>query len=144
MFALLLMFSVSPASAKTYKIGDVGPRGGVVFYVLHPETQSLWHYLEVAPNNWNQGNVSRLSFLNASKRVNRYDDGSWFIPAKEDMEQIYKNRKLLKSISFWGDKYWTSTGTSMFTDMSVVNMKTGSVYIDSGSGLYVVRPIRYF
>ena len=138
------MFFTETAHAKTYKIGDIGPRGGVVFYVLDPETQSLWHYMEVSPNNWNQGKTSRLSFLNAGKRAYGYDNETWYIPAQEDMENIYKHRNILKRISFLSGKYWTSTGKYTFRDMSVIDMRTGKVSIDRGDGMYMVRPVRYF
>jgi len=44
-FALLLCLS---ACAKTYKIGDVGPAGGIVFYDKGLKTEG-WRYLEVSP-----------------------------------------------------------------------------------------------
>ena len=36
-------------------IGDTGPGGGRVFYILDASTKSAWHYLEVAPDAWNSG-----------------------------------------------------------------------------------------
>jgi hypothetical protein len=36
-------------------IGDTGPGGGRVFYILEASTKSAWHYLEVAPDAWNSG-----------------------------------------------------------------------------------------
>jgi hypothetical protein len=36
-------------------IGDTGPGGGRVFYILDAATKSAWHYLEVAPDAWNSG-----------------------------------------------------------------------------------------
>ena len=36
-------------------IGDTGPGGGRVFYILDAATKSAWHYLEVAPDSWNSG-----------------------------------------------------------------------------------------
>jgi len=36
-------------------IGDTGPGGGRVFYILEASTKSAWHYLEAAPDSWNSG-----------------------------------------------------------------------------------------
>jgi hypothetical protein len=36
-------------------IGDTGPGGGRVFYILDAAMKSAWHYLEVAPDAWNSG-----------------------------------------------------------------------------------------
>jgi len=45
LFTLLLSLS---ACGKTYKIGDVGPAGGIVFYDKGLKTEG-WRYLEVSP-----------------------------------------------------------------------------------------------
>jgi len=47
-FTLLLGIS---ACAKTYKVGDIGPAGGIVFYDKGPKTEG-WRYLEVAPQSY--------------------------------------------------------------------------------------------
>ncbi len=36
-------------------IGDTGPGGGVVFYILDSTVKSRWRYLEAAPDSWNNG-----------------------------------------------------------------------------------------
>lgn len=37
------------------EVGDIGPGGGVVFYVLDSSVKSRWHYLEASPDGWNDG-----------------------------------------------------------------------------------------
>lgn len=39
------------------EIGDIGPGGGVVFYVLDSSVESRWHYLEASPDGWNDGDA---------------------------------------------------------------------------------------
>jgi hypothetical protein len=52
-FLIILLGCSEPNSEPTtYEIGDIGPAGGVVFYI--DESDSFdWTYLEVAPNGWN-------------------------------------------------------------------------------------------
>jgi hypothetical protein len=42
-------------------IGDTGPGGGRVFYILEASTKSAWHYLEAAPDAWNSGKADPRS-----------------------------------------------------------------------------------
>jgi len=46
-FIFILLLSLS-ACGKTYKIGDAGPAGGIVFYDKGHKTEG-WRYLEVSP-----------------------------------------------------------------------------------------------
>lgn len=39
------------------KVGDIGPGGGVVFYVLDSSVKSRWRYLEASPDGWNDGDA---------------------------------------------------------------------------------------
>jgi len=45
---IYLLLLVLSACAKTYKIGELGPAGGVVFYDKGQKTEG-WRYLEVSP-----------------------------------------------------------------------------------------------
>jgi hypothetical protein len=54
---------VTTSSAKTCanagancSVGDLGPGGGVIFYVQKSTTFGTWKYLEVAPSTWNGEN----------------------------------------------------------------------------------------
>lgn len=39
------------------EVGDIGPGGGVVFYVLDSSVKSGWRYLEASPDGWNDGDA---------------------------------------------------------------------------------------
>lgn len=143
------------ASQKIYKVGDITPTGGTVFYVLPPETISRWHYLEVAPNNWNSGKLSNTSFNKAESYVYAYSDKSWYIPSSDEFETLYsENRaKRLKSITLKPGTYWTSTGVvtnNQIQSLEAFNTSTRKLTAHSyknainGKVLLQVRPIRYF
>jgi len=46
----VILFGLS-ACSKTYKIGDIGPAGGIIFFDKGKETEG-WRYLEAAPESY--------------------------------------------------------------------------------------------
>ena len=50
MAVVALLVSCS-SEAKTYKVGDTGPAGGIIFYVNPNAAEDGWTYLEAAPTN---------------------------------------------------------------------------------------------
>ena len=143
------------ASHKTYKVGDRTPTGGTVFYVLPLDTVSSWHYLEVAPNNWNSGKLSNTSYIKAESYVYAYADKSWYIPSSEEFAILYSEirAKHLKSITLKPGVYWTSTGVvtnNQIQSLQAFNTSTRKLTVHSyknainGKVLLRVRPIRYF
>jgi len=58
--------SAQPAAAVTYRIGDVGPAGGLIFYDKG-NTTGGWQYMEAAPADisgmvrWNAGTIDHFS-----------------------------------------------------------------------------------
>jgi hypothetical protein len=143
------------ASTKTYKVGDRTPTGGTVFYVLPLDTVSNWHYLEVAPNNWNSGKLSNTSFNKAENYVNAYANKSWYVPSSEEFATLASEyrAKRLKNITLKPGTYWTSTG--VVTNKQIQNLQafnTSTLKLTTysyknainGKVLLRVRPIRYF
>lgn len=47
-FITIILSSCQAVPQARYKIGDLGPAGGLIFYV-HDETVDGWRYMEVAP-----------------------------------------------------------------------------------------------
>ena len=148
---------IAHATRATYKVGDITATGGTVFYVLPPETQSLWHYLEVAPNNWNSGKLVSTSYKRAESYVYTYKDKSWFIPSAGDFEILYTEYKAnrLRGNTIQPGKYWTSTGAvdptnNQIQSLQIFNTSTRKTTTQSyssatnGKILLRVRPIRYF
>ena len=143
------------ASTRIYKVGDITPSGGTVFYVLPSDTVSQWHYLEVAPDNWNSGKLFNTSFKKAESYVYAYANKSWYIPSSREFATLASENKAkrLKNITLKPGTYWTSTGvvtnkkiqsleaintfTLKLTTHSYKNAMNGTVRLQ-------VRPIRYF
>lgn len=152
--AIALILSIQPtpkAVASThYKIGDRTPTGGTIFYILPADTQSLWHYLEVAPNNWNQGKPVYPTYKEAESQIYTYKGGDWYIPSEQEFQTLYAQYKAkrLPNITIQPGRYWTSTGTTQLkkiTSLQVFSTTTKKTarYTNLSSSNIRVRPIRY-
>ena len=151
----ILPTSKAVASLKTYEVGDITPTGGTVFYVLPPETVSQWHYLEVAPDNWNSGKLFNTSYKKAESYVYSYANKSWYIPSSGEFaklaSEIRANR--IENITLKPGTYWTSTGVvtkkqiqslQAFNTLSLKLTAYSYKAAINGTVLLRVRPIRYF
>lgn len=143
------------ATTRTYKVGDITPTGGTVFYVLPPDTESQWHYLEVAPDNWNSGKLFTTSYKKAESYVYTYANKSWYIPSSDEFATLAKEKRAnhLKNITLKSGAYWTSTGVvtqKKIQSLEAFNTSTLKLTTHSyknamnGTVLLRVKPIRYF
>jgi len=125
-------------SGKTYKIGEKGPAGGIVFYD-RGFTRDGWRYLEVAPVEkevtavWDSRgtNVTKTGKeVGSGKRntelivtalqgnesaarlcanLNVNDYKDWFLPSIDELELMYKNLKKKGLGGFRDGFYWSSS-----------------------------------
>ena len=133
----ILILNFNTQDTPIYKIGDIGPAGGIVFYDKGNEMDG-WRYMEVSQinNSSNYGtgcyctNISNTSelvgkglentiiwnnqncageFISGSLNyaTNNYDD--WFLPSKGELEQIYLNLHLNGIGGFENQSYWSSS-----------------------------------
>lgn len=85
--------------SATYKIGDVGPGGGLIFYIVRDK------YFE-SSENLGEANWYDAHTLAKNYRGGGYDD--WYLPTKEELNYIYVNlyRKGLIPEDEW---FWSSS-----------------------------------
>ncbi|MHC6204548.1 Lcl domain-containing protein [Breznakiellaceae bacterium SP9] len=137
-----VLTTAAPASTagKTYKIGDQGPGGGIVFFDAGLYING-WRYLEAAPvdsrGEWGNVDVSgtyteagfgkvntqliinalrqkreinRAAQLCAALNINGFKD--WYLPNKDELNWIYVNLKKKGLGGFTDGLYWSSSQSS--------------------------------
>jgi curli biogenesis system outer membrane secretion channel CsgG len=131
--------AAAPEAPKTYRIGDTGPAGGIVFYDKGMVANG-WRYMEAAPNDvgpaqWGArgtdvkgtstttGNGKANTQRVVSALAEREEDGAallcsvldingytdWFLPSMGELDLMYKNLKERGLGGFGNGYYWSST-----------------------------------
>lgn len=114
-----------------YKIGDIGPGGGLVFFVEGNTYLECSEYLGKA--KWKKA-VSLIK----NYRGGGYDD--WYLPTIEELNSIYVNLRVTNLI-LNNDMYWSSSVTN-FTYAWCQRFRDGfeeSKYKSSNNGVRAVR-----
>jgi hypothetical protein len=88
----------SDKPVATYKLGDMGPLGGKVYYV----DASGEHGLEAKAAD----EISLLSWSDAVTAASAYGAG-WHLPAKTELKVLYEHRNVVGG--FAKDDYWSCT-----------------------------------
>ena len=99
---VLVGFAKNVIEGLSLKIGDIGPGGGLIFYIEGNKALECSELLGEA--NWED--AKRMC---AKYRGGSYDD--WYLPNKEELDWIYENLRRTKKIT--GDTwYWSSSSKS--------------------------------
>jgi predicted nucleic acid-binding protein len=127
-----------PSQSASFKIGDRGPAGGIVFYDKGSSSDG-WRYLEAAPaeteftaqwysgadthrwylsdgigsGKWNTEQMMRYSdqypAARLCVRINSNGFNDWFLPSIEELDLMYKNLKQKDLGNFSNNMYWSSS-----------------------------------
>ncbi|MBR6080166.1 MAG: DUF1566 domain-containing protein [Treponema sp.] len=98
-FDLLPQFAKDVVASLTLKVGDVGPGGGIVFYI---EGKRAWECSELL----GQATLENAKTLCRNYRGGGYSD--WYLPTKDELNNIYQNlRRTGKIVT--NDWYWSSS-----------------------------------
>ncbi len=165
-----LQTQVDTLNPKIYKIGDIGPAGGIVFYVSNEGI----HGLEAAPTDqasapwgcWGQetgvgatatvigsggGNTGNIitycSEINTAAHMtddfelNGFSD--WFLPSKDEINLLYSQKDVVGG--FVHDQYWSSSeGFNFSGDAWYQSFIYGYQDPVAKTEVYGVRAIRAF
>ncbi|GHV86422.1 hypothetical protein AGMMS50230_20300 [Spirochaetia bacterium] len=178
MLLVVLSCGGGAGGETTYTIGSRGPGGGIIFYVDDGTYGGgTWKYLEAAPAEigglfmWASADTSIPGTLTgigtgaantavilaadaaapAAIKCREYRGGGksdWFLPSKDELNEMHKNKTLIRDFNLDGGFYRSSSeGTTnttyawvqiFSTGSQVENFKTGT----NGQGR--VRAIRAF
>jgi len=143
LFALFGSTRVSAQSggSRTYKIGDTGPGGGIVFYD-RGFTDGGWRYLEAAPAGkeffaeWGKegtGVAGTETKVGSGKRntelivaalgengkaaklcasLNFNGRSDWFLPSRDELDLMYNSLARVGLGNFLSGYYWSSSQSS--------------------------------
>ena len=155
---------------KTYKIGDTGPGGGIIFYDKGNNSGG-WQYLEAAPaditkTQWQSSSTdisgtqdtigsgkenTRLLIrgtVRAAMICEQYSLGGfqdWFLPSKGELDLMYINLKMIRNMgNFVDDWYWSSTQASRYNAWGQQFSGGAQDSYRGKDNTYSVRPIRQF
>jgi len=151
----------------TYKVGDTGPAGGIVFFDKGYVSDG-WQYLEAASRDaltahWgphlngtregigtgkqNTEIIVRTDDTGtAAHRCREYRQGGyndWFLPSKDELNLMYQNLKQKGLGIFSNVWYWSSSGYYS-SNAYCHHFGDGRQTWNSNGNTYAVRPIRAF
>lgn len=140
-FGILTSFANDAVEGLSLKIGDIGPGGGLVFYI---EGTRAWECSEVlGSSNW-EGAKSLCS----EYRGGGYSD--WYLPSKDELNLVYINLRITGKIS-GNDWFWSSSehpSSEHNSDRAwKQSFRSGSAfdnYYDLKSNTSSVRAVRAF
>ena len=121
----------------TPKIGDIGPGGGIVFYVGNHIAYECSDLIGWA--NWEEAKKIAKDF-----RGGGYSD--WSLPTQDELNYIYKNL-LAGKFNTYTDYYWSSTPCYEDRTLAMAHYFKGGYlctnYKDCGNFILAIRSFKY-
>ncbi len=158
---------------KKYEIGDTGLAGGLVFHVK-PDYSDGWRYLESAPSDQSSGiswgamstslGASSTDIGSGTKNTQQIVSGlssgtyaahlcanlalggfqDWFLPSKEELNELYAHLYLKSLGDFSPASYWSSSEVNSDETWHQRFGDSGYQYKTNKYQLHRVRAIRAF
>lgn len=132
-FGILTSFANDAVEGLSLKIGDIGPGGGLVFYI---EGTRAWECSEIlGESNWEGAKT-----LCSEYRGGGYSD--WYLPSEDELNLVYINLRITGKIS-GNDWFWSSSES---TSIHAWDQRFSDGYQDfsNKSSTLSVRAVRAF
>ena len=107
-FGLLTNFATKTVEGLSLKIGDIGPGGGIVFYIEGKKAYEVSEILGEA--NWETAKTIAKNF-----RGGGYSD--WYLPTKDQLNLVYQNLRKTGKIS-GNSWHWSSSEFNIYNAWS--------------------------
>ena len=129
--------STSSTNGKTYNIGDVGPGGGIIFYIENDRGLEVSSWL--GGYNWNDA-------VSVARNYNGGGFYDWYLPNKEELNLIYQNlvKTGILDVSQGKTWYWSSSQHRNLYDAFHLNFSDGYQLYYSKQYICSVRAVRAF
>ena len=132
-FGLLTNFAKKTVEGLSLKIGDIGPGGGIVFYIEGKKAYEVSEILGEA--NWETAKSMAKSF-----RGGGYND--WYLPTYDELNLVYRNLRKPGIIS-GNSWHWSSSEGNKY-DAWYQRFSDGGHDCNGKGGTNSVRAIRAF
>ena len=132
-FGLLTNYANQTIEGLSLKIGDIGPGGGIVFYI---EGKKAYEVSEILGEvNWETAKTMAKNF-----RGGGYSD--WYLPTRDELNLVYKNLRKTGKIS--GNSWHWSSSEYNLNNAWYQRFSDGDQSYRSKNNSYSVRAIRAF
>jgi hypothetical protein len=132
-------FWIKGDCSNSYKIGDTGPGGGIIFYAEGGQ------YKECS------GELGAYTWDSAKTTAANYRGGgfnNWHLPDRGELDLMYRNLHQKNLGEFYNSYYWSSVGSSsngyVFTTAFYYHFGSGGQNSSSTANSYYVRAVRAF
>jgi len=119
----------------SYKIGDIGPGGGIVFMVEGN------FGMEVSRN------LGEYNYSPAIEAVKNYRGGNfsdWRLPSINELNLIFQNIQKSGVVNLGDQEYWSTKRANDNSDGWFQRFSDGRQFDDNGNGYHSVRAVRAF
>lgn len=130
---VLVGFAKNVIEGLSLKIGDIGPGGGLIFYIEGNKALECSELLGEA--NWEGAKRMCAEYCGGG-----YDD--WYLPTKEELNWIYVNLRRTKKIT--GDTWYWSSSSNSTNYAWEQNFSNGNQYYGNKTDTDSVRAVRAF
>ena len=165
--------SIPTVSDPVYNLRDIGPAGGLIFYINENYSTDGWKYLESAPSDadsltirWSNitnvfeggtaktigagaGNTTTITANSSSGAAFSCDSSiintysDWFLGSQDEVDLMYQNLHLQGVGNFTASSYWTSSEDTS-TNAFRQTFNGGAKSSSAKSTYYRIRPVRRF
>jgi hypothetical protein len=123
---------------EEFKLGDIGPCGGIIAYDKGIIGKKGWRYIEV----YGEDVSEQLTWGEAIAWSSSLGDG-WRLPSLKMLKRLHENKVNIRNMK--DNKYWSSTASEYApNDILCLNFGNGIITSNDVNTQHSVRAVRVF